>query len=67
MDNLDRPAGREPALLFPALAGFYDVARDVSWLVTRLTIGGMLLVHGINKVMGPGVEGVAKGMAARGI
>lgn len=67
MDNIDRPDGREPALLIPALAGFYDIARDLSWLVVRLTIGGMLLVHGINKMMGPGVEAFAKGLATRGI
>ena len=44
------PAG-EPKLIIPPLAGFYSHARDLGWLVVRLTAGGMLLVHGINKVM----------------
>jgi putative oxidoreductase len=60
------PAG-EPQLLIPALAPFYVWARDFSWLVIRLTVGGVLLVHGINKVMGPGVGAFAEGLAKRGI
>jgi putative oxidoreductase len=44
------PAG-EPKPIIPTLAGFYPHARDLGWLVVRLTAGGMLLVHGINKVM----------------
>ena len=57
----------EPKLVIPALAPFYDVVRDLSWLVIRLTVGGVLLVHGIVKVMGPGVEGFAGGLAKRGM
>src|SRR6478736_4717768 len=41
----------EPRPIIPPLAGFYSHARDLSWLVVRLTAGGMLLVHGIMKVM----------------
>ena len=41
----------EPKPIIPALAGFYSHARDLAWLVVRLTAGGMLLVHGIMKVM----------------
>src|SRR3954468_5143661 len=41
----------EPRPIIPPLAGFYFHARDLSWLVVRLTAGGMLLVHGIMKVM----------------
>jgi putative oxidoreductase len=44
------PAG-EPRPIMPPLASFYVHARDLSWLVVRLTAGGMLLVHGIFKVM----------------
>jgi putative oxidoreductase len=57
----------EPQLLIPALAPFYVWARDFSWLVIRVTVGGVLLVHGINKVMGPGVGAFAAGLAKRGI
>src|SRR3954452_9561838 len=41
----------EPRPIIPPLAGFYSHTRDLSWLVVRLTAGGMLLVHGIMKVM----------------
>lgn len=57
----------EPKLVIPALAPFYDWVRGLSWLVIRLTVGGVLLVHGIVKVMGPGVDAFAGGLARRGI
>src|SRR5262245_36990139 len=41
----------EPNPIIPPLALFYLHARDLGWLVVRLTAGGMLLVHGIIKVM----------------
>src|SRR6266508_4484035 len=41
----------EPKPIIPPLASFYSYTRDLSWLVVRLTAGGMLLVHGIFKVM----------------
>ena len=40
------PTG-EPKLIIPAFEPFYAWARDLSYLVIRLTAGGMLLVHGI--------------------
>src|ERR1700722_13248866 len=55
----------EPALVFPGLAPFYDVVRDLSWLVIRLTAGGILLEHGIVKVLGPGITAFAAGSLAR--
>ena len=68
------PAG-EPRPIIPALASFYAHARDLSWLVVRLTAGGMLLVHGIQKVMPMAEKGfvatieafAAGSMARRGI
>jgi putative oxidoreductase len=65
----------EPRPIMPSLAGFYSHARDLSWVVVRLTAGGMLLVHGIMKVMPmvekgvvPTIEAFATGvMARRGI
>ena len=68
-------AAREPKLIIPALASFYAQTRDLSWLVIRLTAGGMLLVHGIMKVMPMSEKGItatieafaAGSMARRGI
>jgi len=66
-DSVENAPGREPRLFFPALAPFYDKVRELSWLLIRLTVGGMLLVHGIGKVTGPGVERFSAGLANRGI
>jgi putative oxidoreductase len=57
----------EPKPIIPPLAGFYSHARDLSWLVVRLTAGGMLLVHGIMKVMPMAEKGFTASMARRGI
>jgi putative oxidoreductase len=57
------PAG-EPRPIIPPLAGFYAHARDLGWLVVRLTAGGMLLVHGIMKVMAMTEKGFAATIAA---
>jgi putative oxidoreductase len=67
MNSPEYAPGREPRLFFPQLEAFYAKVRELSWPLIRITIGGMLLVHGINKIMGPGVDGVAKGMATRGL
>jgi putative oxidoreductase len=67
MDQPNPPPAGEPRLLFPALEGFYTYARDLSWLVIRLAVGGTLLVHGIVKLNGRGVEAFAQGLAQRGI
>lgn len=60
-------AQSEPTPIFPVLAPFYDRIRDLSWLLIRLTAGGILLEHGIVKVTGPGVTAFAAGLAHRGI
>jgi len=60
--------GAEPKLLIPALEPFYGLVRELSWPLVRLTVGGTLLVHGIMKLMGPGIAAFAQGsMARRGI
>src|SRR3954469_6371694 len=51
----------EPKPLIPALAPFYARARGLAWPLLRLAAGGMLLVHGVNKLMGPGVAAFASG------
>jgi len=43
----------EPRPIIPALAPFYDVVRDLSYPIIRVTVGGTLLVHGINRAMIP--------------
>jgi putative oxidoreductase len=54
----------EPRPIIPPLASFYAHARDLSYLIVRLTAGGMLLVHGINKVMPMAEKGFAATIAA---
>jgi putative oxidoreductase len=51
---------REPKPIISPLTSFYSHTRDLAWLIVRLTAGGMLLVHGIMKIM-PAAE---KGLAA---
>ena len=57
-DSHTVPAG-EPKPIIPPLASLYSHTRDLSWLVVRLTAGGMLLVHGIIKVMPMAEKGFA--------
>ncbi|MFL6798455.1 MAG: DoxX family protein [Xanthobacteraceae bacterium] len=40
----------EPRPILSPLAGFYAHSRELAWLVVRLTAGGMLLAHGIQKL-----------------
>src|SRR5438445_11416957 len=54
----------EPKPIIPPLASFYSHTRDLSWLVVRLTAGGMLLVHGIMKVMPMAEKGFTATIAA---
>jgi putative oxidoreductase len=58
----------EPKPIIPALGPFYGYSRDLSYLLIRLTAGGMLLVHGIVKLTTTTVAAFATGsMARRGI
>src|SRR5258708_25430872 len=67
-------AGR-PKPIIPPLASFYSHTRDLSWLVVRLTAGGMLLGPRIMKMMPMAEKGFAAtidafapgSMARRGI
>lgn len=44
----------EPRPIIPALASFYAYfARDISYPLIRFTVGGTLLVHGINRATIP--------------
>src|ERR1700751_150510 len=65
----------EPKPIIPPLASFYSHIRDISWLVVRLTAGGMVLGHAVIKMMPWGEKGLAPtidafaagSMARRGI
>jgi putative oxidoreductase len=49
----------EPKPIIPPLASFYSHARELSWLIIRLTAGGMLAVHGVVKTMAVMDKGLA--------
>jgi putative oxidoreductase len=49
---------KEPALVFPGLAGFYASVSELWYPLIRVTIGGLLLVHGLDKVMHAGLAGI---------
>jgi putative oxidoreductase len=56
-----------PQLLIPQLQRFYDFVEPFSWLLIRLTVGLMLLPHGIPKLIA-GVEATAaSALTKRGI
>ena len=58
----------EPRRIIPALGPFYDNTRDLSYLIVRLTAGGMLFVHGMQKMIGASIAGfAANSLARRGI
>jgi putative oxidoreductase len=58
----------EPTPIIPALTPFYDNTRDFSWLLVRLTAGGFLLIHGIQKLTLNSIAGfAANSLARRGI
>jgi putative oxidoreductase len=68
MSTDGHPATRECKPVIPALGPFYAWSRDLSYLLIRLAAGGMLLVHGINKLMYSSISGFAAGgLARRGI
>jgi len=55
----------EPRPIIPALAPFYaNFAREISYPLIRVAVGGTLLVHGVNRAMIPlsrAAEEMAKG------
>lgn len=61
-------SGQEPKRFISALEPFYEWARDISWLVVRVTVGGMLFVHSFQKVTTLTIAGfAANSLARRGI
>ena len=60
--------GAEPRAIIPALAPFYAWTREIFYPLIRVTLGGMLLAHGIIKLMTTTVSAFAAGsMARRGL
>lgn len=58
----------EPKLFVPQLAPVYDQTRDYAWLLIRLTAGGFLLVHGLQKLFGTTISAfAANSLSRRGI
>ncbi|MCX7313673.1 MAG: DoxX family protein [Hyphomicrobiales bacterium] len=60
----------EPRPILPFLAPFYDVVRDLSYALTRFTLGGLLLYHALTSGKLTGavtVTGFAAGLAKRGL
>ena len=58
----------EPRRIIPALGPYYDQSRDYAWLLVRLTAGGFLLIHGMQKLIGQTIAGwAAASLARRGI
>ena len=62
----ERGGKAEPRPIIPALAPFYaNFARDISYPLIRVTVGGTLLVHGIHRAMIP-LSRAAEEMAKSG-
>jgi putative oxidoreductase len=55
----------EPRPLITPLAPVYDHTRELSWLLVRLTGGGFLLIHGLQKLFGSTIAAFATGSLAR--
>jgi putative oxidoreductase len=59
---------QEPKPVISGLAPFYEYSRDIAWLLVRLTAGGFLLIHGIQKLTTGSIAGfAANSLARRGI
>ena len=56
----------EPALVFPGLAGFYASVSNLWYPLIRIAVGGILFVHGWQKVTGSGLAGTSGFMAKHG-
>ena len=58
----------EPRPIISGLGPLYDSTRDYSWLLVRLTAGGFLLIHGLQKLTGQTLAvWAANSLARRGI
>lgn len=54
--------------IIPQLGPYYDQGRDFAWLLVRLTAGGFLLIHGLQKLFNQTLTvWAANSLARRGI
>ena len=54
--------------IIPQLGPYYDQGRDLAWLLVRLTAGGFLLIHGLQKLFNQTLTvWAANSLARRGI
>ena len=65
MATPEHGSSAEPKPIIPALAPFYAWACDLSYLLIRLTVGGVLFVHGWDKITRQGLYAFASGSLAR--
>ena len=47
---LDSLSGQRPRYIIPALGRLYASLSDFAWLVLRVTVGGCLIPHGMQKL-----------------
>ena len=57
---------RECQPVIPALGPFYAWSRDFAYLIIRASAGGMLLVHGLNKLAYGTIDTFAAAVLAMG-
>lgn len=62
-----RQSPSETKLLIPRLKPFYDFVEPLTWVLIRLTVGLMLLPHGIPKLMAGVSATAAMALERRGI
>ncbi len=60
-------AEAQPKLLLPFLQPFYDAVIPLSWPLNRVTVGGTLLAHGYNRLVGPSMATAAEEFAKNGM
>lgn len=67
---LDSLSGQRPRYIIPALGRLYASLSDFAWLVLRVTVGGSLIPHGMQKLFmafnGPGMDKFIAGLVGRG-
>jgi putative oxidoreductase len=67
---LDSLTGHRPRYLVPALGRLYDSMSDLAWVALRVTVGGSLIPHGMQKLFmafnGPGMDKFIASLGSRG-
>src|SRR5689334_5166603 len=68
MSTDGRSTSRECEPIIPALGPFYGWSRDFAYVIVRVSAGGMLLVHGVDKLVHGTISTfAAAALARRGI